>query len=159
MVSEGDSAPDFTHKVATGDMEEFTLSERTGDGPLVLATFPGAFTPPCSNEMVALEEHVDDYEAAGASLYGLSHDSPFCLNAFRDEHDLSFDLVSDQKGDTIEEYGLAMDAPDLGLYGAANRAVYVIDDSGTVTYAWEAGDPAEEEPDYEELQEAIESAA
>ncbi|MFC5973856.1 redoxin domain-containing protein [Halomarina salina] len=158
MVSEGDSAPDFTRKVATGDTEEFTLSERTGDGPLVLASFPGAFTPPCSNEMVALEDHLDDYEDAGATLYGLSADSPFCLNAFRDEQDLSFDLVSDMSGDVIEEYGLSMDAPDLGLYGAANRAVYVLDDSGTVTYAWEADDPAEEEPDYDELLDAIESA-
>lgn len=158
MVSEGDSAPDFTQKVATGDIEEFTLSDRVGDGPLVLATFPGAFTPPCSNEMVALEDHRGDYEDAGATLYGLSHDSPFALNAFRDAQDLSFDLVSDQRGDTIEEYDLSTDMPDIGLYGAANRAVYVLDDEGTVTYAWEADDPAEDEPDYEELLDAIESA-
>ena len=158
MVSEGDTAPDFTKKVATGDLEEFTLSERTGDGPLVLATFPGAFTPPCSNEMVALEQHREDYEDAGATLYGLSADSPFSLNAFRDEEDLSFDLVSDMNGDAIEAYDLSMDAPDLGLHDAANRAVYVIDGDRTVTYAWEADDPAEDEPDYEELGEAIRNA-
>ncbi|MFD1515744.1 redoxin domain-containing protein [Halomarina rubra] len=158
MVSEGDSAPDFTEKVATGDIEEFTLSERTGDGPLVLATFPGAFTPPCSNEMVALEEHLDDYEGAGATLYGLSHDSPFSLNAFRDAQDLSFDLVSDMRGDTIEAYGLTTDMPDIGLYGVANRAVFVLDEEGTVTYVWEADDAGEDEPDYEELLDAVESA-
>jgi peroxiredoxin len=158
MVSEGDSAPEFTRKVATGDLEEFSLSEHLGDGPVVLAFFPGAFTPPCSNEMVALEQHRSDYEDAGGTLVGLSADSPFSLNAFRDEQDLSFPLVSDMQGDVIEEYGLPMDAPDLGLYGAANRAVYVLDDEGTVTYAWEADDPAEEEPDYEELGEAIAEA-
>jgi peroxiredoxin len=158
MVSEGDSAPEFTRKVATGDLEEFSLSEHLGDGPVVLAFFPGAFTPPCSNEMVALEQHRSDYEDAGGTLVGLSADSPFSLNAFRDEQDLSFPLVSDMQGDVIEEYGLSMDAPDLGLYGAANRAVYVLDDEGTVTYAWEADDPAEEEPDYEELGEAIADA-
>ncbi|EJN60520.1 redoxin domain-containing protein [Halogranum rubrum] len=157
MPSTGDEAPDFTNKVANGDVEEFTLSEHTGDGPVVLAFFPGAFTPPCSNEMIALEEHLGDFEDAGASVYGVSADSPFSLNAFRDEHDLSFPLVSDMNRETIREYGLETDIADLGLYGVANRAVYVLDSEGTVTYEWVADSP-ENEPDYDELVDAVESA-
>ncbi|SFL04202.1 Peroxiredoxin [Halogranum rubrum] len=157
MPSTGDEAPDFTNKVANGDVEEFTLSEHTGDGPVVLAFFPGAFTPPCSNEMVALEEHLGDFEDAGASVYGVSADSPFSLNAFRDEHDLSFPLVSDMNRETIQDYGLEIDIADLGLYGVANRAVYVLDSEGTVTYEWVADSP-ENEPDYDELVDAVESA-
>jgi peroxiredoxin len=157
MPAKGDSAPDFTNKVANGDVEEFTLSEHTGDGPVVLAFFPGAFTPPCSNEMVALEEHLDDFEAAGASVYGLSADSPFSLNAFRDEHDLSFPLVSDMSRETIQAYDLEIDVGELGLYGVANRAVYVLNDEGTVTYEWVADTP-ENEPDYDELVDAAQSA-
>lgn len=157
MPSKGDSAPDFTNKVANGDVEEFTLSEHLGDGPVVLAFFPGAFTPPCSNEMVALEEHLGDFEDAGASVYGVSADSPFSLNAFRDEHDLSFSLVSDMSRETIQAYDLEIDVADLGLYGVANRAVYVLDDEGTVTYEWAADSP-ENEPDYDELVDAVQSA-
>lgn len=157
MPSTGDEAPDFTNKVANGDVEEFTLSEHTGDGPVVLAFFPGAFTPPCSNEMVALEDHLGDFEDAGASVYGLSADSPFSLNAFRDEHDLSFPLVSDMSRETIQDYDLEIDIGDLGLYGVANRAVYVLDSEGTVTYEWVADSP-ENEPDYDELVGAVESA-
>lgn len=157
MPETGDTAPDFTNKVATGDVEEFTLSEATGDGPVVLAFFPGAFTPPCSNEMVAFESHLDALEDAGAAIYGVSADSPFTLNAFRDEHDLSFPLVSDMSRDTIQTYGLEIDIADLGLYGVANRAVYVLDDEGEIVYDWVADSP-ENEPDYDEVIDAVQSA-
>jgi peroxiredoxin len=157
MVSDGDDAPDFTNKVANGDVEEFTLSEAVGDGPTLLAFFPGAFTPPCSNEMVALEGQLDEFEDAGASVYGLSADSPFALNAFREEYDLSFPLVSDMGREAIRSYGLEIDIAELGLHGVANRAVYVLDDDGTVSFAWVADEP-DQEPEYDELLDAVRSA-
>jgi len=146
----GDEAPTFTATYKGSDHESFDLADHLGDGPVVLAFFPGAFTPPCSNEMVALQEHHDDFADAGATLLGVSADSAFSLGAFADEYDLEFDLVSDMAGDAIEAYGLTMDIPDLGLYGIANRAVFVIDDEGIVAYSWVADDPTNE-PDYEEL--------
>lgn len=157
MVSTGDTAPDISATIGTSDHEDFELSEQLGDGPVVLAFFPGAFTPPCSNEMVALEEHLADFEAAGATVLGLSADSAFSLGAFSDEYDLSFTLISDMGGDTISEYGLEMEIPDLGLHGIANRAVYVLDDEGTVTYEWVADEPTDE-PEYAELVAAAEDA-
>jgi len=157
MISTGDTAPDISATIGTADHEDFELSEHLGDGPIVLAFFPGAFTPPCSNEMVALEEHLDGFENAGATVLGLSADSAFSLGAFSDEHELSFTLVSDMDGEAIDEYGLEMELPELGLHGIANRAVYVLDDEGTVTYDWVADEPTDE-PDYEELVAAAEDA-
>jgi len=157
MVSTGDSAPDISATVANGEVESFELSDHFGDGPVVLAFFPGAFTPPCSNEMVALQEHLADFEAAGATLLGVSADSAFSQNAFREEHGIEFDLVSDMSREAIQAYGLEIDIDDLGLHGIANRAVFVLDDDGDVTYSWVADDPTNE-PDYEELLDAAESA-
>ncbi|WP_436910025.1 redoxin domain-containing protein [Halosimplex marinum] len=157
MVSEGDSAPTFTATLGTSDHEDFDLADHLGDGPVVLAFFPGAFTPPCTNEMVAFQERLDEFESAGATLLGISADSPFSQGAFRDEHGIEFDLVSDMDGDTIREYGLEMDIPDLGLHGNANRAVFVLDDEGTVVYDWVADDPTNE-PDYDAVLDAVESA-
>jgi peroxiredoxin len=157
MVSTGDPAPTFTETRGTAEHESFDLDDHLGDGPVVLAFFPGAFTPPCRNEMLGLQEHLDDFHDAGATLFGVSADSPFSQGAFREEHGLEFDLVSDMDGDTIEAYGLAMDIPDLGLYGVANRAVFVLDDAGTVTYSWVADDPTNE-PDYEAVLDAARSA-
>ncbi len=158
MVSTGDTAPDISATIGTSDHEPFELSEVLGDGPIVIAFFPGAFTPPCSNEMIALETHLDRFEDVGASVYGLSADSPFSLGAFREEHGLTFDLISDMGGDAIGAYGLEMEIGDLGLHGIANRAVFVLDADGTVTYRWVADEPTEE-PDYDELVEAAEAAA
>ena len=156
MVSTGDTAPDISATIANGEVEAFELSDHLGDGPVVLAFFPGAFTPPCSNEMVALQEHLGDFHDAGATVLGVSADSAFSLNSFRKEHGLEFDLVSDMNGDAIGAYELSLDLPDLGLYGVANRAVYVVDDDGTVTYSWVADDPTNE-PDYGALLDAVEA--
>ncbi len=159
MVQTGDTAPRFHATLATGDdVEEFDLEDHLGDGPVVLAFFPGAFTPPCSNEMVALQEHLPDFEDAGATVLGLSADSAFSLNAFRDEYDLEFDLVSDTGRGAIEDYDVRIDIGSIGLHGVANRAVFVLDEEGTVTYAWVADEPPEE-PEYEELVEAAKAAA
>jgi peroxiredoxin len=155
MLSTGDTAPTFTATYRGSEHETFELDEHLGDGPIVLAFFPGAFTPPCSNEMVALQGRLDELEQAGATLLGISADSSFTLEAFADEYDLDFDLVSDMSGDAIAAYDLPIDLPDLGLYGAANRAVFVLDEDGTVTYSWVADDPTNE-PDYDDLIEAVE---
>jgi len=156
MVSIDDTAPSFTATYRGSEHETFELDEHLGDGPTVLAFFPGAFTPPCSNEMVALQERLNGLEDAGATLLGISADSSFTLEAFADEYDLDFDLVSDMSGDAIAAYDLSIDLPDLGLYGAANRAVFVLDEDGTVTYSWVADDPTNE-PDYDDLIEAVEA--
>jgi peroxiredoxin len=157
MVSTGDTAPTFTATVGTAEHESFDLADHLDDGPVVLAFFPGAFTPPCRNEMLALQEHLGDFQDAGATVFGVSADSPFSQGAFREEHGLAFDLVSDMAGDAIRAYGLEMDIPDFGLYGIANRAVFVVDADGTVTYRWVADDPTNE-PDYDALLDAVESA-
>jgi peroxiredoxin len=156
MVSTGDTAPNFTATYRGSEHETFKLDKHLGDGPTVLAFFPGAFTPPCSNEMVALQERLDELQDAGATLFGISADSSFSLGAFADEYDLEFDLVSDMGGEAIPEYDLSIDIPDLGLYGVANRAVIVLDEDRTVTYRWVAEDPTNE-PDYDELIEAVEA--
>ncbi|MFA9501644.1 redoxin domain-containing protein [Natrinema sp. H-ect1] len=157
MVSNGDTAPRFTATVGTSDHEPFDLEDRLGDGPVVLAFFPGAFTPPCTNEMVAFQDRLEEFRDAGATVIGVSADSPFSLGAFREEHGLEFELVSDMDREAIDEYGLEIEIPDLGLHGVANRAVFVLDDDGEVTYSWVADDPTNE-PDYEGLLSAVEAA-
>ena len=154
MVTTGDQAPTFTATVGTSDHEPFDLTDHLGDGPVVLAFFPGAFTPPCTNEMVAIQERIDEFRDAGATVLGLSADSPFCQGAFREEHGLEFDLVSDMAGDAIRAYDLEIDIADLGLYGIANRAVFVLDEEGTITYEWVAEDPTNE-PNYDEILDAV----
>jgi peroxiredoxin len=157
MPEPGDTAPTIAATVGTSDHESFDLESHLGDGPIVLAFFPGAFTPPCTNEMIAFQERLDDFLDAGATVFGVSADSPFSQGAFREEHGIEFDLVSDMSGEAIRAYDLEIDIADLGLYGIANRAVYVLDDEGTVTFSWVAEDPTNE-PDYDTVLDAVRSA-
>lgn len=159
MVSEGDDAPEFTAPMATadGDIEEVGLEDLIDDGPAVLAFFPGAFTSVCTNEMVTFRDRLENLTDAGASLYGVSVDSPFSLQEFADQNDLEFPLIGDTNKELIEAYDVSMDFPDLGFEGVAKRAVFVVDEAGSVTYAWVSDDPGVE-PDYEDVEAAAAEA-
>jgi len=157
MVDTGDTAPDFTAPLANGDVDSITLSEELGDGPIVLAFFPGAFTSVCTTEMCSFQDQLSEFEDVGATVYGVSRDTPFTLNEFRDQNDLSFGLISDLNKEIIDAYDVEMDFADLGVYGVAKRSVFVVDADGEVTYAWVSDDPGVE-PDYDEVREAAAEA-
>ena len=160
MVSASDTAPDFTAPMRTpdGDITEFSLSSATDDGPVVLAFFPGAFTSVCTGEMRTFRDRLDNLTDAGASLYGVSIDSPFSLGEFAEQNELTFPLISDTNKEVIDAYDVVMDFADLGVTGVAKRSVFVVDESGTITYAWVSDDPGVE-PDYDEVEAAAADAA
>ena len=159
MVQVGDAAPDFTAPMRspTGEITEFTLSDELGDGPVVLAFFPGAFTSVCTGEMTTFRDRLDGLADAGASLYGVSIDSPFSLGEFAEQNELNFPLIGDTNKEVIEAYDVVMDFADLGISGVAKRSVFVIDDDGEITYAWISDDPGVE-PDYDEVESAANDA-
>ena len=158
MVDVGDDAPDFTAPLATGDIESFTLSDRLDEAPLVLAFFPGAFTGVCTTEMCTFRDEMSKFADVGATVYGISIDTPFSQNEFRDQNDLNFDLVSDNDKEIIDAYGVSMDFADLGVHDVAKRAVFVANGDGEITYKWVTDDPGVE-PDYEEVEQAAQDAA
>ncbi len=159
MVSTGDDAPDFTAPLATGDIESFTLSDRLADeAPIVLAFFPGAFTSVCTSEMCELQDRLTAFNDIDAAVYGISRDSPFTLNEFRDQNELEFGLISDYNKEITDEYGVEMDFADLGVYGVAKRSVFVVDGDGQITYSWVTDDPGVE-PEYDEIEQAAADAA
>lgn len=158
MLTEGDTAPTFSATLGTSDHESFDLADRLGDGPVVLAFFPGAFTGVCTTEMATFEEDLDEFEDAGATVYGVSVDAPFSLNEFRDQEGLSFGLLSDSNKEIIDAYDVEMDFADMGYYGVAKRAVFVVDEDGKVTEKWVSDDPGVE-PDYDAVLDAAVEAA
>jgi peroxiredoxin len=159
MVEVGDPAPDFVAPLANGDVSKFAFADAfPEEAPVVLAFFPGSFTSVCSHEMTTFQERLAEFEDHGATLYGVSVDLPFSQNEFRDELGLGFDLISDAERTLIDAYDVSMDFGHIGLQGVAKRAVFVIDEDMTVTYAWVSDDPGVE-PDYDEVLEAVADAA
>jgi peroxiredoxin len=158
MVETGDTAPDFTAPIADGDVSPFSLSDRLHHAPIVLAFFPGAFTRVCTTELCTFEERMDVFEAVDATVYGVSVDTPFTLNEFREQEGIEFGIISDHEKEIIDEYDVRDDFEDIGYYGLAQRAVLVVDDARTVTWKWVADDPGQE-PDYEAVERAAEEAS
>jgi peroxiredoxin len=139
MVTEGDTAPDFTVPMAGGDayndVEEFTLSDALGDGPVVLAFYPAAFTSGCTEEMCSFRDSMDDFGDLDARVYGVSVDLPFAQNVWMRQHDLNFPMLSDWDHEVIRKYDVVYD--DMyGMIEVARRSVFVLDSEGTVTYRW-----------------------
>jgi peroxiredoxin len=154
MVSVGDMAPDFSAPLALGDVSEFTLSERLDEAPIVFAFFPGAFSGTCTSEMGTFEDRLEEFEAAGATVYGVSVDLPWALQEFRHEGGISFGMVSDTNREIVDAYDLRTDFASMGLEALAKRAVLVVDGDRVVRYAW-VTDDAGLEPDYDEVLEAV----
>lgn len=161
-VDVGDRAPDFTVPLAGGaaynDVEEFTLSAALGEGPIVLAFFPAAFTSGCTDELCTFRDELASFNELDATVYGISTDLPFAQNVFAAQHDLNFPLLSDYRNEVIRDYGVVLE----GMYDvvdAAQRAVFVLNADGIVTYRWiREGDNPDFDDLVAEVREAVESA-
>ena len=99
---------------------------------------------------------LDGRTATGASRYGVSIDTPFALGEFAEQNDLNVTLVGDTEREVVDAFGVSMDLVSLGIADVARRAVFVVAEDGTVTYAWVADDPSRE-PDYDEVEDAAAS--
>ncbi len=149
----GSTAPDFT--LPNQDREPITLSKQRGR-PTVLAFFPAAFSSTCQKELCTLRDtlgRLDALTRAKVQVYGISVDSFFALKAFGDQQHLAFPLLSDFNKQVIHDYGV-FNEDMIGLKGIAKRAVFVLDRSGVVRYR-EVLDDARNEPDYEQIYQAV----
>src|SRR5690349_19723676 len=82
-LKRGDKAPDFTAKASLAGKEfDFSLSQARKKGPVVVYFYPSAFTGGCNIEAHTFAENKEKFDAAGASIIGVSADSIKRLNAF-----------------------------------------------------------------------------
>ena len=66
----------------TGKEFAFSLSEARKKGPVVVYFYPAAFTGGCNIEAHTFAENKEKFDAAGASIIGVSADNITRLNAF-----------------------------------------------------------------------------
>jgi len=152
-LSVGDKAPDFSLPPSSSPEERVTLSDTEGY-TFVLLFFPMAFTPVCTDEACKISEELNAYRRLNAEVLGVSVDSPFAQNAWKQMEDFQLPLLSDFNREAIHDFDVVRE--DLmGLKQVANRAAFVIDEDGVIAYSWESEDP-EKLPPFEEIFEAVE---
>ena len=136
-LSVGSEAPDFS--LLRGLNDPVALSEHRGD-PVVLMFVPLAFSGVCTEELCHVRENWDVWGSLGATVYGISIDSPFVNQQWAKDMNVPFTILSDFNKTAAAAYGVL--AEDLaGLRGIAKRSVFVVDRDGRVGYAWVSDDP------------------
>tara|TARA_Y100000817_G_scaffold271828_1_gene230668 strand:+ start:666 stop:1130 length:465 start_codon:yes stop_codon:yes gene_type:complete len=153
MPSIGDMAPDFT--LTAQDKSSVSLSEMRGSR-VILAFYPAAFTGVCTKEMCAFSDGMASLESSGASVLGISVDSPFSNAAFAEANGITFPLLSDVHREAVEAYGVALGDFVIPGYTVAQRSVFVVEADGSIGYAWVADNPGLE-PDYDAVMAHCES--
>ena len=155
-VSKGDRAPGFKLPPRKPG-EVVDVGADIGKHKVVLLFFPLAFSPTCTTEMCTMRDSWKQWEGLGAKVYGISVDSPFVTDRFRTEEKIPFPILSDFNRDVTRSYGVLYE--DLfGMKGVSKRAAFVIGRDGKVAYAWVSED-AGKEPNYDEVQQAVQAAA
>src|SRR3569833_4716721 len=96
----GDTAPDFTAKATLGGKEfTFTLADALKKGPTVVYFYPSAYTGGCDLEAHTFAENSAKFDAAGASIIGVSADNLERLNTFAADPNFcagKFPIASDE---------------------------------------------------------------
>jgi peroxiredoxin Q/BCP len=130
MVSEGQSAPDFT--LPDQDGNPVSLSGLRGK-PVLLYFYPRDATPGCTTEACDFRDARAEYEAAGAVVLGVSPDTVASHRKFADKHGLPFTLLADPDKEVIQAYGVWK---EKNMYGKTSmgveRTTVVIDRDGVV---------------------------
>ena len=151
----GEKAPEF--RLSSGPGEDIDVGELIGKEKVLLLFFPLAFSSVCTAEMCRMAEDWQNWEEIGVSVFGISVDSPFALQRFREAEKIPFPLLSDFNRTTAQEYDVLY-KNFFGMEGIAKRSAFVLDSSGTIAYSWSTDD-ASVEPDYEAIRAAVVSAA
>lgn len=153
-VEVGQKAPDFT--LYNTDKKEVSLKDLIENSNLVVLFFPLAFTGVCTAELCSTRDDISKYQKLNANVVGISVDSMFTLEKFREEQKLPFDLLSDFNKDVSKKYQSLYDEfPVFGLKGVTKRSAFVIDRKGTIQYAEILADPGKV-PDFNKIKETLE---
>jgi peroxiredoxin (alkyl hydroperoxide reductase subunit C) len=105
----------------------------------VLVFYPNAFSPVCTDQLSVYQDLVEEFEARGAKLYGVSCDSTWTQKAFRESLGLTIEQLSDfePKGAASRAFGVYHEA------GFPERAIVIIDPEGIVRWSHVAPSPAD----------------
>ena len=134
------------------DLERNPVNLKSYEGKkTIIAFFPGAFTGGCTEELCSFQSDLEEFNNLNVQIVGISVDSPFALTGWAQANGITFDLLSDYKKERIklfdvEFHGLA----GMEGYVSSNRAVFIADSSGEITYKWIAENPGVL-PDFEEI--------
>ena len=132
----GKQAPDFTVAAVLGNgeiVESFTLSTAIKGKYGLVFFYPLDFTFVCPSELIALDHRIPDFQARNVEVIGVSIDSEFTHNAWRNTAindggigKVKYTLAADVKHEVCKAYDVEAEG------GVAYRGAFLIDLNGVV---------------------------
>lgn len=141
----GATAPAFTAEASLAGKDfTFSLTQALKKGPVVVYFYPSAYTGGCDIEAHTFATEKAKFDAAGATIIGVSADSIGRLNTFSSDPNYcagKFPVASDASGHIAASYDLKTMAAQPGLtdvrgvaihHGFIPRTTFVIDRHGRI---------------------------
>jgi peroxiredoxin Q/BCP len=134
MLEAGATVPD----VGASDQDGQPVRLRGfGGGKLVVYFYPKADTPGCTAETQAFRDLKPDFEAAGATIVGVSRDSVEAQKKFATKYAANFQLLADTSSEICDAFGVIV---EKNMYGKKSigiqRSTFLVGDDGTVARVW-----------------------
>jgi peroxiredoxin Q/BCP len=134
VVETGKPAPDFALRSDSG--ETVRLSDLRGH-PVVVYFYPRDDTPGCTTQACAIRDSWGEFERAGATVLGVSPDSPESHQKFRAKLSLPFPLLADEDHAVAEAYGVWAEKSMYGrTYMGILRSAFLVDEKGKLAEVW-----------------------
>jgi peroxiredoxin Q/BCP len=134
LLSEGAKAPAF--QLPRDGGSSVTLADYLGK-KLVVFFYPRADTPGCTKEAIDFTRLSGAFADSQTAVLGVSADPLKAQEAFRDRHQLSIPLVSDETHQMLQAYGAW---GEKSMYGKTFlgilRTTLLIDKSGKIARIW-----------------------
>jgi peroxiredoxin Q/BCP len=134
LASEGAKAPAFQLPRDGGG--SVTLADYLGK-KLVIFFYPRADTPGCTKEAIDFTRLSGAFADSQTAVLGVSADPLKAQEAFRDKHQLSIPLASDEKHEMLQAYGVW---GEKSMYGKTFlgilRTTVMIDGRGRIARIW-----------------------
>ena len=106
----GDTAPDFTSTASLGGKDfTFHLNDALKKGPVVVYFYPSAYTGGCDLEAHTFADNHEKFDAAGATIIGVSADNLERLNQFAADPNFcagKFAIATDESLKIANSYNL-----------------------------------------------------
>lgn len=103
------------------------LSEDLLGGPIVIYFYPKDETPGCTKQACSFRDHIETMDEMDAIIIGISPDSPFSHEAFIQNHDLNFTLLSDESKEVCQKFDVLRDHQ-------LERTTFIVDAQGIIRW-------------------------
>jgi thioredoxin-dependent peroxiredoxin len=134
MVEDGKTAPDF--ELPADDGKTLKLSKLKGKA-VVVYFYPKDDTSGCTVEAKDFTALAGQFEAAGASVIGISPDSVASHQKFVKKHSLGIRLAADEEKSVATAYGVWVEKSMYGKkYMGVERSTFLVDKTGKITRSW-----------------------